>query len=205
MGFCDLGFAPVPEQPDLHYAVSIAVRLSDAVLKTISDKPSFTYFHHYRTANAKLDSVAFDISEKIMESGYNAFPVAASQSLGKNQPYNGVLPHKTAAVLSGLGFVGKSGLFLSAKYGSKIRLATVLTDMPLEAQSPVLENACGACTVCRDACPAGAIFGLPPQKDGTRNFDPEKCSKYMKEHFMDTGRGSVCGICIRVCPYNKLR
>jgi epoxyqueuosine reductase QueG len=130
--------------------------------------------------------------------------VAASQSLGKNNPYRGVLPHKTAAVLSGLGFVGKSGLFLSSEYGSKVRLATILTDMPLQAESPVIENGCGNCTICQTACPAGAIFGSLPTKDGERNFDPEKCSKYMKEHFQDIGRGSVCGVCMRVCPKNKL-
>ena len=43
-----------------------------------------------------------------------------------------------------------------------------------------------------------------PTTDGERNFDAEKCSRYMKEHFQDIGRGSVCGICIKVCPKNKL-
>jgi epoxyqueuosine reductase QueG len=68
----------------------------------------------------------------------------------------------------------------------------------------VIENGCGNCTICQTACPAGAIFGALPTKDGERNFDPEKCSKYMKEHFQDIGRGSVCGVCMRVCPKNKL-
>ena len=40
---------------------------------------------------------------------------------------------------------------------------------------------------------------------GERNFDAEKCSKYMKEHFQDVGRGSVCGVCIKVCPKNRLQ
>jgi epoxyqueuosine reductase QueG len=110
-----------------------------------------------------------------------------------------------AATRAGLGFVGKSGLFLSEKYGSKIRLATVLTDMPLKSEKPMLENGCGDCQICKNACPAGAIFGQLPTTDGERNFDPEKCSKYMKEHFQDIGRGSVCGVCIKVCPKNKLK
>ena len=75
--------------------------------------------------------------------GYSAFPIAASQSLGKNNPYCGVISHKTVAVKAGLGFVGKSGLFLSEKYGSKVRLATVLTDMPLKAEAlPWQPSAC---------------------------------------------------------------
>jgi epoxyqueuosine reductase QueG len=162
------------------------------------------YFQHYRTANALLDSIAFRLSEKIEEAGYSAFPVAASQSLGKNNPYCGVIAHKTTAVLSGLGFVGKSGLFLTEKYGSKIRLATVVTDMPLSNSLPIIENGCGNCSACMRACPAGAIYGALPTTDGERNFDAEKCSNYMKQHFQDIGRGSVCGICIKVCPKNKL-
>lgn len=204
VGFCALDSAPVKDLPHLRYALSIGVKLSDAILQTIDSAPSFVYFQHYRTANALLDNIAFRVSREIEKLGHSALPVAASQSLGKNNPYRGVIPHKTAAVLSGLGFVGKSGLFLSSEYGSKVRLATILTDMPLQAELPVIENGCGNCTICQNACPAGAIFGTLPTKDGERNFDPEKCSKYMKEHFQDIGRGSVCGVCMRVCPKNKL-
>ncbi len=204
IGFCKLSLPPINELPTLTYAISFGVKLSDAVLKTIDSAPSFVYFQHYRTANTLLDSVAFRLARRIEELGFSALPVAASQSLGKNAPYFGILPHKTAAVLSGLGFVGKSGLFLSKDYGSKVRLATVLTDLPLERELPLIENGCGDCTACKNACPAGAIYGELPTTDGERNFDAEKCSRYMKEHFQDVGRGSVCGICMKVCPKNKL-
>ena len=204
IGFCDLGQSPMAELPNLRYAVSLGIKLSDGVLKTIENSPSFMYFQHYRTANTLLDSIAFRLSQKIEAAGGESFPIAASQSLGKNNPYRGVYPHKTAAVLSGLGFVGKSGLFLSEKFGSKVRLATVLCSIPLTAESPVIENGCGDCTICQKSCPAGAIFGEKPTADGNRNFDAEKCSRYMKEHFQDVGRGSVCGVCIKVCPKNKL-
>ena len=204
VGFCDLETSPVRELPTLRYALSIGVKLSDAVLKTIENAPSFVYFQHYRIANTLLDSIAFRLARFLEKKGYLAMPIAASQSLGKNNPYQGVLPHKTAAVKAGLGFVGKSGLFLSEKYGSKVRLATVLTDAPLQSELPVIENGCGNCELCKNACPAGAIYGQLPTTNGERNFDAEKCSRYMKEHFQDVGRGSVCGVCIKVCPKNTL-
>ena len=203
IGFCELT-EPAALCPDLPYAVSIVVKLSDAVLKTIENAPTFVYFQHYRTANALLDQIAFRLAREIEKLGFSAMPIAASQSQGKNNAYRGVIPHKTVAVLSGLGFVGKSGLFLTEEYGSKIRLATVLTDMPMQAELPVIENGCGDCQLCAKSCPAGAIFGELPLVSGQRNIDPEKCSKYMKEHFQDIGRGSVCGVCIKVCPKNKL-
>ena len=204
VGFCELPSPPIKELPQLSFAISVGVKLSDGILKTIDNAPSYMYFQHYRTANTLLDNVAFRLARKIEALGYLSFPIAASQSLGKANPYRGVFPHKTAAALAGLGFVGKSGLFLSNDYGSKVRLATILTSLPLQAEHPVIENGCGNCTACQKACPAGAIYGELPHIDGTRNFDAEKCSKYMKEHFQDVGRGSVCGVCIKVCPKNKL-
>lgn len=204
VGGCELETSPIIGQENLKYAFSFAVKLSDSVLRTIENGPSFSYFQHYRTANALLDSIAFKLTERLEQLGYNAYPIAASQSLGKNNPYRGVVAHKTIAVKSGLGYVGKSGLFLTKEYGSKVRLATVLTDMPLMNEKGIMANECGNCQLCVKSCPSGAIFGTLPTTDGERNYDPEKCSKYMKEHFQDIGRGSVCGVCIKVCPKNKL-
>ena len=201
-GGCEIG-GIVKGQEDLRFAFSIVVKLSDSILKTIDNAPSYAYFQHYRAANALLDQIAFKLASEIEKNGYAAFPIAASQSQGKENPYAGIISHKIAATRAGLGFVGKSGLFLSEKYGSRVRLATVLTDMPLKSNLPVIENGCGDCTACMKACPAGAIFGEKPTW-GERNIDPEKCSKYMKEHFQEIGRGSVCGICIKVCPQNRL-
>ena len=203
VGFCAFDIPPCKDTPTLTHALSIGVKLSSAVIDTIDGAPSFMYFQHYRTANALLDTIAFRLSRALEKHGFSALPVAASQSLGKNNPYRGLVAHKTAAVLSGLGFVGKSGLFLSTEYGSKVRLATILTDCPVQSELPVIQNGCGSCTICQKACPAGAIYGELPTTDGERNFDPEKCSRYMKEHFQDVGRGSVCGVCIKVCPKNK--
>nr|MBR6778277.1 hypothetical protein [Clostridia bacterium] len=55
VGFCELPSPPVKELPELKYALSIGVKLSDAVLKTVESAPSFVYFQHYRAANALLD------------------------------------------------------------------------------------------------------------------------------------------------------
>ena len=106
VGSCKLASSPIPELPNLKYALSIGVKLADGILKTIDGAPSFAYFQHYRTANSKLDQTAFTLAREIEKAGFLALPVAASQSLGKNNPYYGLVPHKTIAVLSGLGFVG---------------------------------------------------------------------------------------------------
>ncbi len=186
---------------DMNYAISIAVKLSDAVLDGITDRPTHTYFQHYRIVNAFLDRLMLKTGMEIEKMGYRYIPVAASQSINGMQ---GLFQHKTAARLSGLGSIGKSGLFISKKFGTRVRLGTIITDMPLPVSSPCTEDLCGLCRACVLACPAMAIEN--------KNFDPENpndtlnrslCSEYMKEHFKSIGRGAVCGICIKTCKYNK--
>jgi epoxyqueuosine reductase QueG len=204
VGFSEIGVSPIENLPELKYAVSIAVKLPDAVLKTIENKPTIAYFHEYRTANAFLDNCSFKISRFIEKQGYLAFPIGASQSLPESD-YEALFSHKHAARLAGLGFIGKSGLFINEKYGSKIRLATVLTNLPLKSKNPIIKNGCGTCDKCVKACPAGAISGTIYTEGMRREefFFADKCSHHMKT-YKDIGRGAVCGICIKACPYNKL-
>ncbi len=207
VGFSDLGDKAPPEFPHLRYAVTIVRRLSTTTLETIHERPSILYFHHYRTTNTKLDLLALGAVDLIEEKGYRALPIAASQSTPtEKEAYRGVFPHKTAAVLSGLGFIGKNAMFITPEYGSMVRLATVLTDMPLTAEKPVMEPRCGDCTICKDACPAGAITGALYQYGAPRNtvFDARRCSEHMKT-YKDIGRGAVCGLCMRACPYNTVK
>ena len=206
VGFSKLKTPPIPTDSSLIYAVTVAVKLPDSVLKTIENRPTISYFHEYRSANALLDSITFRCARLIEKAGFNGYPIAASQSTADDKDsYKAVFSHKTAGRLSGLGFIGKSGLFISSKYGSKIRLATVITDMPVQAEFPVIENGCGSCDNCVKNCPAGAISGVVYKEGMAREdfFSADKCSKQMKK-FNDVGRGSVCGICIKSCPYNKL-
>ncbi|MBE5742654.1 MAG: epoxyqueuosine reductase [Clostridiales bacterium] len=206
VGFCDLGKSPIKNQEGLRYAVSIAYKLSNAVLKTIEERPTLSYFQHYRAVNARLDSLVLDVIRLIENEGYNAFPIAASQSTNDDKSaYRGVFAHKTAACLSGIGYIGKNALLLTEEYGSKVRLATVLTDMPLERQREIIVKGCGDCDICKKACPAGAISGKNFEVGMAREdfFDAEKCSNNMKT-YKDIGRGAVCGLCIKACPKNKL-
>ncbi len=196
----------LPEELKMYpYAVTIVRKLAKAVTNTIQGAPTMVYFQHYRMTNTKLDLLALDAVSFIEKQGYLALPIAASQSTpDAKEEYRGVFPHKTGAVKSGLGFIGKSGVLITEEYGSFVRLATVLTDMPLEPSGEVHYSKCSACTLCRDACPAHAITGEEyiPGHERKEIFDARKCSEHMKT-YKNIGRGAVCGICMSVCPYNK--
>jgi len=198
-GIDQVGFSKVDHE--LGYAISIVFPLSRYVIDQITDQPTFEYFHHYRTVNAYIDRVLLRCGLEIAKKGHKYICVGASQSTGGCVSY---FPHKTAARLSGLGYIGKSCLFISEKYGPAVRLGTILTDMPFEVGTP-LNKDCGSCTICKEKCPAMAIYGVNYHQGITREemYDANACSQYMKSQFQHIGRGSVCGICIKNCPKHK--
>jgi Uncharacterized Fe-S protein len=184
-------------------AITFGVRLSDAIIDEIDDKPTFTYFNHYRSVNALIDQIALRLVLAIQEQGKSAYSIAASQSIPTSLiPYSGVFPHKTGAVLSGLGWIGKNGLFIHKDYGPRVRLGTVLTDMELTREGKLLQGKCASCNRCVNACPALALTGNEWKPGVPREsvVDAKACSEYMNRNFKHIGRGSVCGICIKVCP-----
>ncbi len=220
-GFSDVSGKTADGFSDLHYAITIGIRLSDATIDEIADKPTYTYFHHYRTVNAALDQIALRGAMFIQQCGYDAVAVPASQTVNDaGDPYMGIFPHKTAAVMAGLGGIGKNGLFLHREYGPRVRLTTILTDMPLIADSmetaaaigaaqtdTEVQSPCSGCNLCVNACPAMALTGRDWYGGVARDeiVDAKACSDYMNSKFKHIGRGSVCGICIKVCPVRSTR
>lgn len=201
IGFCRLGDDEFGRNPfGLKYAVSYTIPLSDAVIDEIQDAPTYTYFHHYRTVNTHLDNTSLKAGLMLSRAGYRYAAVPASQSV---DGLRGVFSHKYAAVMSGLGFIGKSGLFISREHGPRVRLGTILTDYDgFQVNTAVMECGCGECTLCQKACPAMAIRGRKWQPGIAREeiIDALACSAHMKKAYQKIGRGAVCGICMRVCP-----
>ena len=202
----DVGFTTCDDTPfdGLTNAVSLTVRLSDAVIDQIDGCPTHTYFQHYRTVNAYLDSVMLQLVMALQEKGYNAASVPASQSV---EGLQGIYSHKKAAVMSGVGYIGKSCLFISKKFGPRVRLGTVFTDAPLETVVKKQESLCGDCNICATNCGAMAIKNVNYEEGMTREdiFDAKACSDYMKEKYKHIGRGAVCGVCMRVCPRGNVK
>ncbi len=195
---------PPAEYGTLPYAVSIVVPLSDAVMDTVTAGPTHTYFHHYRTVNAFLDRLALRAGLFLEQHGGRYVCVPASQSI---EGLSGLFSHKEAAIKAGLGTIGRSALFLSDRFGPRVRLATVLTDLDVSAGfRPLSEkNPCENCHACVSACPAMAISGKTFSEEGNHILDRNACSMHMKKAYQKIGRGAVCGICVSVCPAGRNR
>lgn len=189
-------------------AVSVAVRISDAAVETVVDRPTPLYAQHYQKVNALLDDIGVRLANWLEERGAKALPLPASQTLDREACYS-FLSHKAVAVAAGLAWQGKSLLAVSPEHGPRIRLTTVLTNAPLKAD-PRIRNRCGGCTNCTDACPARAIKGVNTDwhyasRDEALHF--ERCKGKVMDEFAPLPHigHPICGVCIKVCPWGQRR
>ncbi|NJD57279.1 MAG: epoxyqueuosine reductase [Nitrospirae bacterium] len=190
-----------------HYtrAVSVAMRLDDDILDAIAALPTRPYADHYRTVNADLDRVTAHIVEWIADRGYRAGAVPASK-IEDTEKLLGAVSHKAVARMAGIGWQGKSLLIVSPEHGPRIRLATVLTDMPLLPDKP-LEQRCGTCRECTKACPVEAIRNVASKGRYQSREEAlvfSRCAERTWENSQLPGIGArICGVCVRACPHGK--
>ncbi|MEO8146463.1 MAG: tRNA epoxyqueuosine(34) reductase QueG [Bacteroidia bacterium] len=106
---------------------------------------------------------------------------------------------------SGLGWIGKNSNLINPKAGSYFFIAELIVDLELDYDISI-QNYCGTCTRCIDACPTEAIIA-PYIVDGS------KCISYFTIELKDAipieHKGKFenwvfgCDICQEVCPWNR--
>ena len=208
VGFADISNLPVDVRDSMTSAISIAVALDASVIKNISNGPTKEYYQEYKRVNELLAHIGGATASSLKASGYKAVAVKPTVG-GRGLDYDTLvtsLPHKTVATRAGLGWIGKSALLITEKYGAAVRLATVLTDAEFEVGEPVNSSRCGDCQKCVKCCPGKAISG--------KNWEAGLKREVMYDAFVccDTTRGLakrigvtsvICGICINVCPWTQ--
>jgi epoxyqueuosine reductase len=183
-------------------AVSWAIPMSPPVMLGIRKGPTRAYADEYAGVNRRINELSEALAAEIRGRGFRAQALAASDRTD-TVGIKGDFPHKTAATLAGLGWIGRHCQLITREYGSWVRLGTVFTDMELPAASDVERSFCGNCSRCVDACPAKALKGTAwypglPRED---ILDVRKCDQWKKEHYFEYHSGHICGICSAVCPY----
>ncbi|MNH97280.1 Epoxyqueuosine reductase [compost metagenome] len=147
------------------------------------------YHHVLREALVKLEAF---IRERV--------PGAELESMVDT----GVLVDRAVAERAGIGFSAKNCSIISPKWGSWIYLGEMVTNIPFPPDTPV-EEGCGSCTKCIDACPTGALVG-PGQ------LNAQACISYLTqtkgflsdEYMTKIGnRLYGCDTCQIVCPKNR--
>lgn len=116
------------------------------------------------------------------------------------------LLEKAWAVEAGLGWQGRHSIVINRKIGSFFFIGTLVLDIELEYDKPVIKESCGSCRSCIDLCPTGAI-------NENHTIDARKCIANLTienrgpipEEILPKTGGRVygCDRCQEVCPWNK--
>jgi epoxyqueuosine reductase len=114
---------------------------------------------------------------------------------------------KAWAVRAGLGWLGKHSNVITPEYGSWVFIGELLLNLELAYDTQRIEDHCGTCTLCIDACPTAAI----PEP---YVVDSNKCISYatielrapeLPAEIKNNISGWLygCDVCQDVCPWNR--
>ncbi len=188
---------PYAIPPDLPHVIVVATAMDYEAVKCYPSATAGIAVGHGYSRDCELVQT---IATYILNLGYRA--VASVNDTSLAIPY---------AIQAGLGEYGRNGLLITKDFGPRVRIGRIHTDLPLVHDRPIrfgVREFCDTtCRRCAQACPPQAIsYGKPSEEvpsqscvTGVRKWqvDPEKCFKFW------TNQGTECGVCIRVCPYNK--
>ena len=122
----------------------------------------------------------------------------------KSMVDTGELSDRAVAERAGIGWSGKNCAVITPEFGSYVYLGEMITSIPFEPDTP-MEDQCGSCTKCLDACPTGALV-----QGG--QIDAQRCISFLtqtKSFIPDEFRDKIgnriygCDSCQTSCPVNK--
>jgi len=155
-------------------------------------------------------------SPSVIESGYNYAKGAYITTILAHwfgaMGYRAVAEHNRhydllmvpLAIDAGLGELGRQGYLIADKFGPRVRIFAVQTDMPLVPDKPIdlgAEKFCEACKKCAESCPSKSI-PKERQKKVDRGIErwklnEETCFEYWAKV------GTDCCVCMAVCPFSR--
>lgn len=203
--FTDITELPPEQNRNLPRAVSFGITLTPSYVQKVKETPDYVQTiiaqnqieeDEFHLKELRAGELADRIAELLVLEGYQAYSLSDNNVIATHawdaENLRTLLPQKTVAVLAGAGWLGKNNLLITPAYGPALTLGTVLTDAPLHiAGTQPMESKCGACRICTDICPAGAIYGKAWERHIPR------------EERIDVHRCITCLKCLVHCSYTR--
>jgi epoxyqueuosine reductase QueG len=122
----------------------------------------------------EIDRISYLASIEIEKLGGIAIPLPSDSPYdywdSDNMEGKGLLSMRHAAVLAGVGSMGKNTLIINEKYGNMINIGAVLTNLDLHPDPLSKEMCITGCHLCIDNCPQKALNGLTVNQKLCREF-----------------------------------
>lgn len=213
-GFANLKGLIPDEYKEYQTGISIGKRLNDKITDSIKNGPTLEYFNHYGEMNCELNKLSTSICKELKKKNINCISIVPTvpSTSDEFKPYLKDLrykvSHKMIATRAGLGWIGKTDLFISKDFGPRVRLVSILIDRPVKIiQQTIDKSRCGNCEICVKRCPAQAANGSLWDINTDRDlfFDAHKCREKCGElaKLLLNKDSRICGICVSVCPLGK--
>ena len=219
------GYRPEDLLPGARGLISFAIPVPRAVYRMpahSADMVCRTQSLIYR----RLDSTAIRIAALLEDQGEQALPIfgCSPMEINTRGDVAGFFNQIRMGEAAGIGVVGRNGLLINSRYGSRLMLGGLVTTalLPgLRCTGPE-ESGCPAnCRICVDACPVNAIE-LDKRKIHImrclahtsrtplmsrlefvirRALRPESAARLMNQTALDEHTLNVCSRCVALCPY----
>lgn len=202
--FVDISHLTETQNRQFPNAIVFVLPLTAQYVKKVCDTPNYVKARiddnfnfdddEYTLTEQKAGDLSDQIAELLVRKGYKAFSQSDASLIAEGKfdvkHKQSLLPHKTVALLSGLGWIGKNNLFITLPYGAAQCLGTVLTNAPLDTElhEPLLPK-CGRCNICRDLCERKVLKGTTWNKTISR------------DEIINVYRCSTCLKCLVYCPW----
>ena len=181
------GFHPLDLFKECKSVIVFAKRLPRGLAYV---NPRIIYNHANELNKNAVDEITYEVSIAIEQLGCTTIPLPCDSPYEywekDNLKGKGILSMRHAAVLAGLGSLGKNTLLINRQYGNFLTLGAILTNLDLKSDPLSKELCVENCSLCIDNCPVKALNGQTtnqklcrPYTYGTndRGFDVVNCNK----------------------------
>lgn len=211
--FADLTGLLHPRFGGYDYGIVVGKKLDDGIIDSIINGPNIEYYNLYVNTNNYLAGMVKELAEDLRAAGIKSLAMnPTTNDVYRADDYDLTLrqnfSHKMVATRAGLGWIGKTDLFISKKFGPRLRLASVIVDYPLKpSNTPIDKSRCGKCRLCVEACPAKAANGKlwDIHVDRDQFYSVRKCKETAYRLTLERiGKDEgLCGICVSICPVGQ--